>query len=220
MDKAAFFDAIREGNEVQVHRLLDAEAGLSACRTTEGLSPLMLALYHRHDSLLPYLRRHCEPDIWEAAALGDLTRIDELLGSAGELVDLLAVDGFAPLHLAVFFGHAQAAQHLVLKGADVDIEASNPSRVRPIHSAAAHWDHAQRLACIGLLIGADADINAVQAGGFTALHAIARRGDRESCEHLLAAGALDVEAADGKRPSDLADAAGFAELATLIRGRL
>ncbi len=218
MDKTAFFDAIRQGNEVQVHRLLEDSPGLIACRTPEGLSPLMLALYYRQEGLLPFLRRHCEPDIWEAAALGDLTRIDELLQAQPQLVDLLAVDGFSPLHLAVFFGHAQAAQHLIAQGAELDSVADNPSGVRPIHSAAAHWDHAQRLACIALLIGAGADINAQQQGGYTALHAVAQRGDRESCQHLLDAGAQDSPCENGKRPSDLAREAGLEGFSDFNRG--
>ncbi|WKE66814.1 ankyrin repeat domain-containing protein [Gallaecimonas kandeliae] len=218
MDKAAFFDAIAQGNELRVHELLHQFPGLIACRH-QGVSPVLWACYHRHENLALVLAHKVDPDIWEASALGDRSRIDALLAEQPALKNLQGADGFSPLHLALFFGHAQAAQHLVERGCDLNQAAGNPSAVRPIHSAAACRDPEGRLAGIALLIGAGCDVNAAQQGGFRALHAVAAKGDKLSCEHLLLAGAKDLAADDGKRASDLAETAGFGELAALIRAK-
>ena len=53
-------------------------------------------------------------------------------------------DGFTPLHLAAFFGGADAVRAILARGADPDADADNPPGVRPIHSAAAVGDHRVR----------------------------------------------------------------------------
>ena len=46
-------------------------------------------------------------------------------------------DGFTPLHLAAFFGGADAVRAILATGADPDADAENTFKVRPIHSAVA-----------------------------------------------------------------------------------
>ena len=76
-------------------------------------------------------------------------------------------DGFTPLHLAAFFGGAEAVRAILARGADPDADADNTFGVRPIHSAAAVGDHAS----VRALLEAGADPNVEQQGGHTPLDA-------------------------------------------------
>ena len=64
-------------------------------------------------------------------------------------------DGFTPLHLAAFFGGAEAVRAILARGADPDADADNPLGVRPIHSAAAVGD----IESVRALLEAGADPN-------------------------------------------------------------
>jgi ankyrin repeat protein len=138
--------------------------------------------------------------IFEAAALGDLARVHELLLLEGGFVDLFSPDGFTELHLAAFFGHEEIAAELLRRGADVHAVARNPLRVQPIHSAAAGG----HTGIVRLLLENGANPDARQEGGFTPLHAAAQSGSDELYDLLVSAGA-DPEAAtdDGRTAADL-----------------
>jgi ankyrin repeat protein len=125
--------------------------------------------------------------VFEAAAFGLEERLAGLLERDPGLVDASAADDFTPLHLASFFGHAEAVRMLLAAGADGDAEATNSflTRVRPLHSAAA----GRHLECCRALIAAGVDVDARQGGGFTALHAARENGDEALVAELLSAGA-------------------------------
>jgi ankyrin repeat protein len=74
---------------------------------------------------------------------------------------------------------------------------------------------------ISRLLASGADVNAKAAGGHTALHEAAFRGNLELAQLLLAHGA-DAAARndDGHTPLDLAQAQGHATLARRLRGEL
>lgn len=144
-------------------------------------------------------------DVFEAAAVGDVDTLAELLDADPSLVSAVADDGFTPLHLAVFFRNPAAARLLVARGAPLEAVADNPMRVRPLHSAAASGD----TEVVRLLVEAGADVDATQEGGFTPLHAVAQNGDDEAVEILLEAGANPVPlTADGRTPERMAYDAG------------
>jgi len=90
------------------------------------LSELLAAVYSgdqaRVDELLA---GDPELDVFEAAALGHVERLETLLDSEPGLVAAWAEDGFTPLHLAAFFRHPEAARLLVERGALVDVVARN-----------------------------------------------------------------------------------------------
>src|SRR5438034_6447570 len=129
-----------------------------------------------------------EPGVFEAAAFGLTAHLQRILADDPAAVNARAADDFTPLHLAAFFGHAEAVRMLLDAGADGDAEATNSflTRVRPLHSAAAggHLD------CCRALIEAGVDVNAAQGGGFTALAAARQNGDDVLVAELLAAGAV------------------------------
>src|SRR3954466_14186401 len=150
---------------------------LANARDDHGVSALLLSIYHRRPqaraALLP---AGAEVGPLEAAALGDVSRLD---------VDARGADGFTSLHLAAFFGGAEAVRALLAAGADPDADPDNTFKVRPLHSASAVGDHAS----VRALLEAGATPNVKQQGGFTPLHAAAHNNDVTLANLLLDHGA-------------------------------
>ena len=164
-------------------------------------SDLLEALYRSDQGALETaLAAEPELTIFEAAAVGKVERVHELLLLEAGFVDLWSPDGFTALHLAAFFGHAEIAAELLRRGADANAVARNPLGVQPIHSAAA----GNHTAVVRVLLDNGADPNARQEGGFTPIHAAAQNGNDELYELLVARGA-DQEAAadDGRTAAEL-----------------
>lgn len=187
-------DALRAG--------LERDPAAASARCADGLSTVLTALYHRKRAALELiLRASPELDVFDAAALGRDSRLTELLDASPTRANAFAPDGNGPLHLAAYFRHASTVDLLLSRGAEVDAEARNPSRVRPLHSACAGRD----LAIVERIVAAGASVDAPQHGGFTPLHAAAMHGDEGIARVLLAAGASPhVTADDGRTAKDFA----------------
>jgi uncharacterized protein len=143
---------------------------LVTARDEHGVSLLLLALYHRRPQARDALLAAGAPvGPLEAAALGDVEKL------AGADLSVRGGDGFTPLHLAAFFGGAEAVRAILATGADPNADAENTFHVRPIHSAVAVGDHASAEA----LLEAGADPNVEQEGGHTPLDAAIHHQDTE-----------------------------------------
>jgi ankyrin repeat protein len=140
--------------------------------------------------------------VFEAAAFGRLQRLESILADDPSHLDARSDDGFAPLHLAVFGGQAEAARLLLGRGADPDALSSGPiAQVPPLGTAA--FVRSEPLARV--LLEAGADPNARGAGGFAALHTAAANGDVALVRLLLDRGAdARAVADDGRSPIVLA----------------
>ena len=141
-----------------------------------------------------------ELDVFEAAALGRIDRLRELLDSDPELVRARSVDDGTALHFAAFFRQPDATRLLVERGADLEAVASTFGNVTPLHSACASGERESAR----ILVEAGAEPNVRQQGGFTPLHAAAQNEDEELARLLLARGAdPEVATDDGRKPRDL-----------------
>jgi ankyrin repeat protein len=173
--------AVKAGDAAAVQSLLAHDRELAAAQE-DGIPAVRIALYHRRPEVLEALLAAQPPlDGLDHAALGWAEELRRDVAEDAGLVARRSADGFTALHYACFFGGAAAAAVLLQAGADPDAEAANPSRVRPLHSAAAARDtEAARL-----LLEAGAAPDAAQRGGHTALHASAQHDDGALAALLL-----------------------------------
>jgi ankyrin repeat protein len=205
---AGLFDAARSGDLAAAHEILEADPALAAATDEGGITATMTALYHGHLDLARALLGTRDPDVFEAAALGDIDRLQSLLAATPDASHLHSPDGFTALHLAGFFGQVAAARMLLDAGADPSTEARNASRVQPIHSACAtgpEWAAAGRLEVARLLLERGATCDARQSGGWTPLQSRCLHGDEAFVALLLSHGADPMQKADnGQTALDMA----------------
>lgn len=211
------FAAIQASDADAALASLEADPSQATASNEQGVSALMWALYHRQqgvaDAIVARRADSAPLDLHEAAAMGDVGRVRELLGSADSTsaaVAAVSPDGFTPLHFAAFFGREDTVPVLLDAGAPVAVAAGNPSAVHPLHSAAAIGS----APICGLLLEAGAAVDAQQHGGFTALMSAAMHGNEPLVDLLLEHGASKgAESDDGKTAADMARDGGHEELA-------
>ncbi|MDQ2836407.1 MAG: ankyrin repeat domain-containing protein [Actinomycetota bacterium] len=209
----AFFAAIAAGDVNRVRLLLDDEPGLLVELGPDGASVSLSALYAGQPRLADELAaRSGDLSVFEAAAFDDTARLEELITAERAVVDSWSADGWQPLHLAAYFGRAEAARALLDADAEVDHPSRNPMAVRPLHAAAA----GRHPELVWILIASDAEVDARQRGGWTALHSAAANGDVDSVQALLSAGADPAVVNDeGRTPAELSSAE---DVLTLLLG--
>lgn len=214
---STFVEAIKKGDRAAVERKLAADPSL-AQGEENGTSLVLLAAYHRRPEIARLLAdRKGELSIFEAAAVGDVARVQELIGEDASLANACASDGFHPLGLASFFRQPAVVELLLARGADAGAVAQNPLQVTALHSAVADGGHRE---IARALIAAGADVNAEQRHGWTPLHGAADSGDRELVELLLARGAdPHAKHQEGKTALDLARENGHAEVVAVLEQR-
>jgi ankyrin repeat protein len=215
MSNQELIDAIDCGDADAVRRHLDDSPESAAARDEQGVSLVLHALYRGQAEVAELLAEHRQGalDLLEATALGRRPLAEQLLAADPEAVARRSPDGFTPLHYAAFFGQAELADLLLRKGADVDAEAANPTRVRPLHSAVARGD----LTICRRLLSAGANPDRQQQAGYTALMSAALHGNRELADLLLEHGAdRAIQSDDGRTAADFAKEGGHSELAQLL----
>ena len=215
MSAAEIFEAIKSGDADRVTALVAQDSSLAAARNEQGISAIMWALYNQRRDLAEVLSAAKPPlDAMEAAALGRIAALSELVSENPARVGEHSADGFTPLHLAAFFRQPAVVAWLLERGADPNAVAKNAMMVQPLHSAVPSGLTESVVA----LIDGGADVNAAQQGGWTPLHAAAMHDRLEMVRSLLAAGA-DVarQTDDGKTAIGLAEAGGHDETVKLLR---
>lgn len=209
-----FFNAIRAGKREEVERLLLLDGSLIHTKN-HGLSPVLVAAYCLEAQLAEFLAdKTVALSIFEAAATGRTTHLIRLLARNPELVNSFADDGFQPLGLACFFGHAEAAEYLIKAGAHLSTASNNELMVTPLQSAVAGG----HLPIVKMLLKNGAQPNVRERNGFTPLHAAAQNGNVEAIQALILHGAdQHVQANNGKRPVDLAEEQGHTRAAEILK---
>jgi len=180
------------------------------------VSPILDALYHGRGDEAERLLAEVGPEtisIHEAAAMGAVARLGQLLDVDPSAANAWSHDGFQPLGLAAFFGRREAVELLLARGGEVNTNARHPFHVAALHAALA----GPQPTIARLLVEAGADVNARQQAGIAPLHETAQNGDLELSQLLLDHGA-DPSATDdnGKTPADTAREHGHEAVAALL----
>ncbi|PAA74996.1 hypothetical protein BOX15_Mlig001215g3 [Macrostomum lignano] len=203
--------ACRTGNAEAVELLLKAGANPdAACR--DGYTGLHFAAREGHDAVIRILLNSQQQE-WPAARLQPVTR-----------------KGATPLHLAARSDQAVVTRQLVEAGADLNCVGGRG--VTPLHLAA----NGNRLQALQALLSAGANPNCFSSssstattsvsgnsdigveGGWTPLHAAARRGHADAVASLLKAGAKPqcTGGSSGQTPLHLAAREGHIEVVRLL----
>jgi ankyrin repeat protein len=119
-------------------------------------SPVREALYRGDRAAAEAAAEAADLDVFDAAALGRVDRLRELLDAEPQLVQELSDDGFTALHLACFGAGADTVRLLVEREAPLERLAEAPfARVRPLGTAV----FAGNLDAARILLEAGADPN-------------------------------------------------------------
>jgi RNA polymerase sigma factor (sigma-70 family) len=215
--------AARAGDLETVRRLLERDPRLRSGRDPFGNTALILAVDSGHAEVAELLLASgVEPDVWESAAIGRTPRVAALVGQDAALLDAFSPEGFTPLALAAHFGHLDTVRLLLDLGADLDLVSRHPIGVTALHAAL----FGRRTAVAELLIRRGADLGARRGGagqprsGWTALHYAAGFGFVSLIGPMLERGAApEARDTEGRTPHEVAEAAGQAEAAALLRER-
>ncbi len=161
------FAALRLGNESIVRQLVLRDPLVAGSRDDAGVSVILRCLYNWNLRMLEILLATSPAlDVFEAAALGKLGRLQELLLCAPESARAWSPDGVTALHLASFYGQEGAVEHLLEAGADPSVRARDQVGRTPLEEAAStgQWNIVRLLSAHG----AEADV--YRAQGWPAVH--------------------------------------------------
>ena len=212
---AAFIDAIKAGEFERVKAMVSADPTLIDARSRTGDSAILTAVYHRQKEIVNLLVARGAPlTLFEASAAGEVERVERLLAEDPSRLNTYSGDGWTPLHLAAFFGHAKIVELLIAHDANVVARSRGTNGNTPLHAALA----GNHKFVAGVLIGHGADVNAPDAQGWRPLHLAAANNNMDAIKALIAQGA-DVHAPNGeaKTPLSLATEKNHREAAALLR---
>ncbi|WP_144939727.1 ankyrin repeat domain-containing protein [Paenibacillus sp. 32O-W] len=217
--KNEMLDAVKSHNLDKVKQLLDIDEKLKDAKTEEGQTAILMSAYYRANEIRELLlQRGAELSLYEAAAVGNTSRIRELVSASPELVNSHSFDGYTPLGLAAHFGNEEAAAYLLDNGADPNLKGKDGKLDNtPLHAAIA----ANHLNLVKLLLRHGTDIDSQCEGearrGFTPLHVAAHFNRTEIIGLLLKEGANPrIVNSDKLTPEEYARMKGNLEAARLI----
>ena len=165
-----------------VYRARADELGWNRPRT----SPVREALYAGDRAGADAAAEGADLDVFDAAALGRVERLRELLDRDPGRVEAISDDGFTPLHLAAFTGEVEALRILLERGAPLErLSEASFARVRPLGTAV----FARRHEAVEALLDAGADPNGAGEGGFVPIQTAEANGDEKLAQLLRERGA-------------------------------
>src|ERR1700730_12119631 len=211
------FDAIRTGHKHLVESILSEDRLLASAQNENGVSAVLMSVYLDRAEIREVLLRHgAELQVPDAAAIGHIPRLKELLEKNPASAKNISPDGFPAVALACVFGHLQAAQLLVLHGADIQAAATNGSGYNALTGAVASG-HTE---IVKWLLENGADPNYRYGAGYSPLLTAAANGHVGIVSMLLGNGAdLSARTNDGKTALKFAEERGHADVAEFLRSR-
>jgi ankyrin repeat protein len=215
----SFLDLVKRGDTQEIADWVKDDPQIAESRDAQGVSALLWAVYTGQTVVREFLRSGLELDLPEAAAVGDLARLRELLGTDDPVVvkeraNSRSADGWPLLHLAAAFADRETVLLLLDAGADVGQFSQTPMRNQALHAVLAL---SKNVETARLLIDHGADVNAVQTAGYHPLHQAAVAGREDLVRLLLEAGADRTARCDrGKTPAEYARERGHDAVAALL----
>ena len=213
---AEFLDAIRKGDVAKVQESVRGDPSLANARAGTGASMVLLATYYGRKAVVDaLLAGGARLDVHDAAAVGDLPQVRDLVAGNPALANAYSAEGYPPLGLAAFLGHRDVVEFLLEAGADVNAVGRNENGFTALTGAVA-GGHAE---VVELLVDHGADVNHRYEGGtFSPLLSAAAEGDPRIVRLLLEHGAdASARSPDGKTPLALAVEKGHMEAAEALR---
>jgi ankyrin repeat protein len=215
----SFLDLVKRGDTQEIADWVKDDPQIAESRDAQGVSALLWAVYTGQTVVREFLRSGLELDLPEAAAVGDLARLRELLGTDDPVVvkeraNSRSADGWPLLHLAAAFADRETVLLLLDAGADVGQFSETPMRNQALHAVLAL---SKNVETARLLIDRGADVNTVQTAGYRPLHQAAVAGREDLVRLLLEAGADRTARCDrGKTPAEYARERGHDAVAELL----
>jgi ankyrin repeat protein len=213
-DAQALFESIRIGDAGKVRELVGANATLVNARNPQLQSAVLMSCYQGRKEIRDLLiEKGATLELHEAAAAGNLVRVQEIVDSDPGLAKSYSPDGFPVLALAAVFGHEHVARYLHGRGSEINAIATNGTGYSALTGAVAsgHASIARWLAENG------ADVNCRYAKGYSPLLTAAANGHLEIVKILLAHGAdLHAHTDDGKDALAFAQERGHKEVAKYL----
>lgn len=197
-----FLEAIKNGDRTKIEHLLETNHSLARSKTSTGVSATVFALYNGNaQAAATIAAKKGQLDIFEAASLGQLTQVKELIRHNSSLVNSYSADGFTPVALAAYLGQKETVECLIENGAEVNAVAKNTTGYTPLTGAVSqnHTEIAK------MLVNGGANVNHSYEGGFTPLTHAAFSGNIELVRFLLDHGAdPNTKTSGGRSPMSFA----------------
>ena len=216
-EQKAFFEAIRAGDIATVTSLVGADGSLASARDNLGVSGVLTAVYTGRGEIRDFLIANgAVLELPEAAAVGNLGRVRELIEENQALATALSADGFPVVALAAFLGQLEVVQYLAAHGADINAAATNGSGYNALTGAVTSG----HVAVVQWLLEHGANANYRYSAGYSPLLTAAANGRLDIAKLLLDHGA-DPHATtnDGKSPLSLARERNHPEVTALFQAQ-
>ena len=215
MQTDEFLEAIQKGNLLKVNHLLETNPALANSKAKNGISVILLALYHGHRNIAEAIAtKKTELDIFEASTLGKLNRVKSLIDRNPSLPSAYSPDGFALVALAANMGQKETTEYLIERGVDINAVARNMTGFNALTGAVAsnHTEIAK------LLVKRGAQVNYRYEGGFSPLMGASENGNVELVNFLLANGAdPNAKTKDGKTSMSFAKEKNHVEVVEILK---
>src|SRR5712692_2603007 len=116
-----FFEAIKNGDITKANDLITRDPELVNSKSKTGSTGILYALYTAHPDVAELIaQRKKTLDIFEAASLGKLSQVEQLIKQRSDQVFAYSDEGFTALQLAAYLGQRETVKFLLKTGAEVN----------------------------------------------------------------------------------------------------